>query len=224
MRMAYVKVWKQVVEEHEVYSFEELPEEVQDELVEKACNEEDVDFWWFAEDAKSCFDDIANMIHGKVSGYCYDLCGRSYTKISVNWGEEADLSGVRAMAYIWNNWIEPYLTPKTYYYGGAIRIDGKQPKRKSNILPKTLEYAWDCPITGWCYDYVLVEAYKDFVNDLRKNLSLTVEDFVDDYLAEHMTDEVIKEAEWRSSKDYHKEDLMERDTLYFEDGTEADVA
>ena len=65
-----------------------------------------------------------------------------------------DLCGKLLFRYINNN-IMPYITHGQYYSTSGECIDGKRTykHRRSRVI-KSLE---DCPLTGMCYDYYLLE-------------------------------------------------------------------
>ena len=214
--LAQVKVLRYITETANVYRFEELPEEVQEKLVEKSQNKEDAFFWDFFEDEiRLSWEAIADLM-GCNLDYSYSLCSYSYTKLAGREYEDFwELSGVRAMAYIWNNWIEPNLQGK--YLGHK--------KNTSEFTPiySKLTRLFNCPFTGCIWDGVLITAWTLFKFDLQHgHKKLTVADFKE-MLEQEMTSQVMQEAEYRTSKEYHRERLASGDEWYFADGSAADV-
>lgn len=220
-RMAYVKVWKQVVEKHEVMRFEELSEDVQEKLIEKKQekNTNDTFFWdFFDAEIKESWEAIADLLSAKLD-YSYDTCSYSYTKLKRYDDGEYELQDSRAMAYIWNNWIEPALKGK--YIGDLTK---NNPHKFTPYYSKITKHL-DCCFTGICYDNALVDAWEEWKSEFRRLYGwshMDVEDFVK-ILQDKMTDYVIKEAEYRESKEYAKEELEDEDVWYFENGEIADV-
>ena len=219
-RMAYVKVWKQVVEKHEVMRFEELSEEVQEKLIEEESKKEDPCFWdFFDAEIKESWEAIADLLSAKLK-YSYDTCSYSYTELldCLDF-DVAELKDSRAMAYIWNNWIEPALKGK--YIGDLTK---NNPHKFTPYYSKITKHL-DCCFTGICYDNALVDAWEEWKSEFRRRYGwshMDVEDFVK-ILQDKMTDYVMKEAEYRTSDEYYKEELIARENWYFENGEIADV-
>ena len=131
--------------------------------------------------------------------------------------EVLELEDSRAMAYIWNNWIEPNFKGK-YYHKPCYERHGTAIKE------------FDCPLTGVCYDMVLWDAWEEWKAKFKRHqnekrgdrwIRMDVADFLT-ILEGRMTKMVMDEAEYRDSDEFIKEELQERGE-YFADGSEADV-
>ena len=210
-----VYVTKRVIEEREVFTFEDLPEEVKDKLIKEERSCEDDWFWdFFDDEIKFSWKAIADVFNAKLD-YEYSLCGNSYTKLKTNLEEEVlSLEDNRAMAYIWNNWIEPNL--KGRYYSMSHK------ERRSNI-----KMEFDCPFTGVYCDNVLWDAWEEWIKEYRrcakKGSYVDVDDFIH-ILEGAMTKVVTDEAEYKVSDEYISEEIASREDFYFEDGEIAEIA
>ena len=219
-----VFVSKVVKEWRSVYHFEDLKEDVQEKLVkeEQESNCTDPWFWDFI-DFEDSYKAIADVLGAKLK-YSYDTCSYSYTELldCLDF-DVAELKDSRAMAYIWNNWIEPNLKGK-YYSTKGRWINGKYCyKHRYSKIKKSID---DCPFSGIFWDNVFADAWDEWKAEYKRRAGrshVDVDDFVK-ILQDKMTDYVIQEAEYKESEEYAREHLMESDTLYYENGTEADVA
>jgi hypothetical protein len=129
------------------------------------------------------------------------------------------LTGVRALKYVWNNWIEGTLKGKVY---GELF-----PCEKSEEHPNGTEYkrynskatlTWDCPFTGTTYDYPLWEAWKAMQEGVKTGEDLTVEDFLSD-LESRLLKEFQTEMEYRNSDEYIDEEIIINEYEFYEDGS-----
>lgn len=124
----------------------------------------------------------------KHIGVTYELNnnGDSYINIDFYYGNKTDdemnLSGRRAIAYVWNNYIETALTWK-YYSTQMKQINGKC-HYKSTYSKCIKEF--NCPFTGTYKDYNIYDTWKDFIKRMRTNPNLKVSDFIE-LLADRIT-------------------------------------
>lgn len=114
-------------------------------------------------------------------GVTYELNnnGDLYINIDFYYGnktdEEMELSGRRAIAYIWNNYIETALTGK-YYSTRMKQINGKYDYK--NTYSKCIK-EFNCPFTGTYKDYNFYYTWKEFIEKMRTNPNLKVSDFIE---------------------------------------------
>lgn len=190
----------------EVFAFAELSEKAKQTAIQRRRQENDQDFWWFSEEAISSFKKMGEILGFELSSYSYSLCDYSYTQLKL---KDSNLEGMdirRTMAYIYNNWISPYLD-KT--------------KKDMNWMKKpTYGDFWGCPFTGDYYDYTLLDAYGDFIHT--HNKGAVFEDFMT-ILGEKMTKIIMDEAEYRNSDEGVGDDLEINEVLFLEDGSVADI-
>ena len=131
----------------------------------------------------------------KHVGVTYELNNNGvYININFYYGnktdEEMELSGRRAIAYVWNNYIETALTGKYYSTTGKY-IDNKY-EYKYTYSKCTKEF--NCPFTGTYKDYNLYYTWKEFIEKMRTNPNLKVSDFI-----EMLADRITKS--WNSTID-----------------------
>ena len=202
-----VFVTKIVEEEREVFTFDELSEEVQEKLIEKYREEDDnFDFnYTLTEEIIPSFKLIAEHCNMNID-YSYGIYD-NYTRLTTT-DDIEELKGVRAFAYVWNNYIEPNFRGKYLKY-----VNGKAYYSKCT---KT----WECPFTGICFDDVLYEAFLNFKENFI--LENTVDDFIE-ILENEMSELVSKEANYYTSEVYIIDKLKD-DNYYFADGEIADLA
>ena len=145
---------------------------------------------WLYEDMQS-LKAIAEHI-----GVTYELNnnGDSYINIDFYYGnkpdDEMNLSGRRAIAYIYNNYISPNLKGKYYSTTGKY-IDNKY-EYKYTYSKCTKEF--NCLFTGTSKDYNLYDTWKEFIEKMRTNPNLKVSDFI-----EMLADRITKS--WNSTID-----------------------
>lgn len=201
-----VLVTKVVEEEREVFSFNELSKEVQEKLIKKYREEQsESDIYFELEEVINSFKAIA--IHCGFTFECEYNVGYQYTKLTTS--EEVDeLIGVRAYAYVWNNYIEPNLIGKFLKF-----IDDEVYYSK---ITKVMKY----PFTGVCFDYVLFEAFNRFKDSF--TLNSTVGDFIS-ILEDVMNKTVDSEIDSKTSDEYIA-DCLSADNYYFADGEIANLA
>jgi hypothetical protein len=183
--------------------FEELTIDMQDRLIEEYRQQQTQDFWWFFdEEIKYSYQEIAKMLGCKLD-YEYSLCSCSWTELIGIDDDVRELSGSRAIAYIYRHWIEPHQPAKIYRKGDKTRT--------SAIKHDYFD------LTGmWC-DQPVMMAWKDFVDEMRHDITLDVADYID-RLEHHMTKLVVDEAEYNDSDDGIREYLEQFD--YDEDGNQ----
>lgn len=201
----------------QVYEFDELS----DTAKEKARN------WWRSKSWDDDYDYIVEPIKaiGKILGMKADWkvgCRGEYVEFKGDLDYEVeDLSGVRALKWVWNNWIEPTLKGK--YYGKLV------PCEKSVEHPNGVRHvkyyskatlSFDCPLTGTCGDMNLIETYQWMVEQVRKGQEVTVEEFVED-LESRLLKEFHESWEHHQSDEYIDEGLVANGYEFYEDGSVA---
>ncbi len=232
MRFAYVKVLREVTERQQVFEFNELSPEVQEKKIEEYRKAEADWFWDFFDfEIKDSWEAIADLLGAELR-YEYQFWGHSYTELRATHidDEVLELEDSRAMAYIWNNWIEPnikgkYIVGCKTNKGFTYNCVGKD--SKSYYSKVTKEFS--CP-TGFCYDMVLWDAWEQWKSDFKLHqnrkrgdrwIRMDVADFLT-ILEDKMTKMVMDEAEYRDSDEFIKEELQERGE-YFADGSDANI-
>ena len=104
-------------------------------------------------DNRNTLEAFESVFKVKVNDWSYDTCRYSYRFTSRYSGEEEELSGIRLMKHIVNNYWHTLFKPKTYYLKGNFN---KQ--RKSRIFTDNC-----CVLTGYCADEDILRPIYDFL-------------------------------------------------------------
>lgn len=154
---------RHVVEEFDVYTFEELSDKAKERAREwfRGCMDGND---WMAEEWRASLKAFVELFNGKLRDYCYPERGRSYVK--VDWSIDdciLELSGVRLWKYLNAN------------YGGQVTVyDGGTVGSSDNPLRYHKEkrdgHAWilackdgECPFTGCGTDCPFFDPLAEFV-------------------------------------------------------------
>lgn len=199
----------------QVYKFEELSEEAKN----KARN------WWreSGDDDWSDYETSLKAISEHMDArydYAVSAYGYSHVDIKVNLDSDVEeLSGVRALTWVWNNWISPTLKGK--YYGKFV------PCEKSEEHPNGMEHKkyyskatqkFDCNFTGMAMDMNFWEAWEYAKNEVRAGNFFDVMDFVKE-LESRFCKEWVQEMEYRNSDEYIDEEICCNEYEFYEDGS-----
>ena len=193
-----------------VFRFDELSDEAKEKALDnfRYIN----DFAWQDEMINS-IKAIAKAMNCRASWYSYD--GIAYDVSFDSYSEEdiENLKGKRAYAYIFNNFLFPNRSFKTYWLNHIIHCDG----RKNWCRKSKLFFGWDdCPFTGYCADCCFIEAWREWVEGFNKNS--TVGDFILG-VANRLGDEWTNDNQYQMSDEYIKEMFNINDYEFLEDGT-----
>ena len=179
----------------------------------------------YRENACEDYDDYVLSIKaiGQVLGMRPDweisLCSHSYVEFKRNLDEEIEeLTGVRALKWVWNNWIEKTLRGK---------VIGKLfPCEESKEHPAGLDYkryhskatlVYDCPFTGFYMDMALWGAYRKMQKNVKSGKENTVGDFLEE-LEYRLCKDWLSEIEYRDSDEYIDEVMEANDYEFYENG------
>lgn len=153
-----------------IYKFDELSQEAKNKVREKS--------YWILDDPDAdksmvAIGDVLGVSGYDVSG-SYD-CYRFYPNVA-GWDNDImALSGVRALAYIVNNFITPSEKGKYYSTGGHYDDKG-QYSYKYRYSKATKVF--NCSFTGYYIDDSLMIAFDAFIDNLRTDKSITVYDYI----------------------------------------------
>lgn len=181
----------------------------------------------YRENAYEDYDEYGLSIKaiGQVLGMRPDweisLCSHSYVKFERNLDEEIEeLTGVRALKWVWNNWIEKTLRGK---------VIGKLfPCEKSKEHPTGLDYKFyyskatkefSCPFTGFTMDMVFMETYQHMQEEVREGKEPDIDDFLKD-LESRLCEDWLSEIEYRDSDEYIDEMIEANDYEFYENGVQ----
>ena len=180
-----------------LYNFEELS----DEAKKAALNAHRYDF------ENDLSFEIDNSISEIADACDMRLIGRCGLYPAFSSNNDIDFkSNARLIAYIWNNYIEPNLRGK-YYSRGKIHHHSKV----------TLDF--DCSLTGYCADFILWEAWREFCDVIRKEKkTLSLNNFAD-LLSAHARKEIDDNYENVTSDEYIERIFISNDYEFLADGT-----
>lgn len=147
---------------------------------------------------KAIHCDYSTDYNGRMTLFCNDE------------DEAMILSGKRAMAYVWNNYIEPNLEGKYIFNGWC--------NEKSRLYHSKVTKWFDCPFTGLCTDMLLWDAWLYWKDEVRKfNTEQTVEGFICrvQYI---INDYLKKDRDYFLSDEYAMEYLLDMGEVFTEEG------
>lgn len=212
-----------------VYSFDELPKEAQDKIIER-------ERWNVMDNAMECsrmeFDDtlkeFERITDSRVTGYDVGYCGYNFgrvcsDKLAFEEFDLEDLSGKLLFRYI-SNEIMPYLIRGKYYSTcGEYDKNGKYTyrSRRSKVLMESFDDG--CPLTGVFYDCDVLEPLFDYYRNWAhpEYRSLTFRDVME-RCYDSLFNTLYKEYEYLASDESVREELSAREDYYYEDGTKCE--
>ena len=190
-----------------LYLFDELSDEAKEKAIENyRCSM--CAFAW-QEEMIDSIEAIAKAMNCKAEWYSYDGITYDVSFFSQETEDIESLSGKRAWAYIWNNYLYPCRKYKTYY---AFYYDG----RKNWTRKSKISFGWnDCPFTGYCADCCFIEAWMEWKKNFNKYS--TVGDFIE-LVAEKLGEEWTSDNEYQISDEYISEFLEINEYEFNEEG------
>lgn len=197
-----------------IYKFDELADKAKAKAREWYRINESHDF----SEEVDCFNAIlaAFDADGKIE---QDSYGNWLLELKPNLDEDEDsLVGVRALKWVWNNWIEPNMKGK--YYGKLYAVEKSLEHPTGWIHKKRYSKAtreWDCPLTGFCMDMIPWEAYKAMQEATKKGERWTIGDYMKVVL-DRFTKELEAQSEYMDSDEYIDEMLEVNNYEFYEDG------
>ena len=197
-----------------LYTFDELSESAQENVIQDA-QASNVWYWDNVSDEISALSDIAYIIGAnKKVDYEFSLCSPSYVEFSFS--DDVDFDSIkdkRALKYIYNNFIAPFIRGK-YYSTKGTYIDGKY-HHKFRYSKAIKEFT---PASGIYIDYDILDVYKRYIDDFKHNVSFSVSDFISDIESE-LCKTILDRAEELNSDGYWRGLLSDSDEeIYTEEG------
>lgn len=130
-----------------------------------------------------------------------------------NYNDVIVLSGSRAIAYVYNNWIKPNIKGKYYvtkgeWINGVFTYMHKHSK---------CTFEFSCPLTGYYVDDCLIIAYKKFCECVRAKPCLDIADFVN-ILSECVSECLQADYDYSISDEYVAELLTANSYEFDENG------
>ena len=211
---------RKIIKEFNVYSFEELSQDAKQNAIEQYRNSKD---WldWEQENNNSC-EAIAAALNCTCRTETYDgitinVILETGEKFGAYVDKILELSGKRAIAYICNNFIDPYVKGKFYSTPGSYDANGKYHyKKRCSRVQFSLE---DCPFTGYCMDCNLYAAYQEFLKDIKKDYKLTVGDFIT-MVEKRLSKAWTSDNEYQQTDEYITDAIVNNEYEYLQDGSQ----
>lgn len=185
-----------------VYKFSELPEEIQDVVIENKRNErihEACEIPWQYETLSSLKELFKRTNGVKLLDYSLGLCSYSYLKIDMDHG--ADLTGARALGWLENNLLNGLrLSRQKFLSGRRDYLRYGRHYRTGKIPPG--------PLTGYYADDVYIEAVRESIvkgHTLKEAFLSLANVYIELFQGEYdfyISEECIKEELHGSSEEY----------------------
>lgn len=207
-----------------LYRFDELEEKIQDSIIEKMqCNNDFAEVYY--SDWEGTLEEFEKLMGIKVKnwevsgcGYNYRVQFHRYTYIPDGYMHEIDgddIKGKHLWRWIMENVWDDINPRKVYHTKEWDRVKSDWAKKRTSRI---LRQSWkDCPLTGMCYDYDILEPIAEYISKPYEE-DYTLDDLVHDCLDSFFS-AWQKEIEWCNSYEGVKEWLTEYDdNEYYENG------
>ena len=198
-----------------IYEFDELADDIKKELREKESDRLDIDF--IVDEWLESVKAIAELLGDNNPSYSIGYCNYD-NHVSISHDGPEEVAGIRAMAWIQNNWID--LAYKGKYFSTPFKKCEKSPDHPAGITykyrhSKIMLELDNCPFTGICWDYSFYDTWNEFKEGIRAGKQLAVDDFVE-MLEDNLVKDVMKEIDYRYSEEGIDEELSQHE--YYADG------
>lgn len=207
-----------------LYRFDELDEKIQDIIIEKMQYNNDFAEVYYS-DWEGTLEEFEKLMGIKVKnwevsgcGYNYRVQFHRYTYIPDGYMHEIDgddIKGKHLWRWIMENVWDDINPRKVYHTKEWDRVKSDWAKKRTSRI---LRQSWkDCPLTGMCYDYDILEPIAEYISKPYEE-DYTLDDLVHDCLDSFFS-AWQKEIEWCNSYEGVKEWLTEYDdNEYYENG------
>ena len=197
-----------------VYKFNELSDAAQYNVYENS----NADFSdYYADEYRETLRMFEKTFDIRILDYSVDGYSNSFRYAMIN--DAPDVEGVRLAKYVWNNYAR-YITKGKYYSTPGKMVNGRYTykHRHSKII---LEME-NCPLTGVCYDCVILQPIIDCLH--YKKLFSSYDELIEECLTAFF-DEWEKEVNFNNSFEYFKEWASDNDDAWYtENGEPVKVA
>lgn len=204
-----------------IYTYRELSEEAKEKAIENYRNQYNGDFMPFLDDATETLKKFCNLFEIEYTTIDYLETGRSKYHTTVS-DEIKELSGSRLVSYLWNNFKNDLFTGKYYRLPSGNKIthnrvkSTKCPSGYFNAYHSAIQLAHCCELTGVCYDEDILEPVYKTLN--YKDFNTTYEGMITECI-ENLCQSVQKEAEWRDSDEYIKDEMQANGVEFTRNGS-----
>jgi hypothetical protein len=150
---------REVVEKFNVYGINELSKEAKERAFQDWCND---DCYPYSDYNRTVLDKFAEVFG--IVDLDWEYGYRNYIRFSTTNEYSEELTGVRLMKYIWNNYKQYLYTMKIYYKNG-IGASTKTHCSKISYI------TGNCPLTGYFIDNDIIQPIHEFMNNPRKDIN-----------------------------------------------------
>lgn len=198
-----------------LYSFDELSDDAKEKAIEEQRENHCEDFWDSVREEIDALEDIADAMGATINDYSLDTCSPSYIEFKFNTYDFdfEDLKDIRALKYIYNNFISPFIKGK-HYSIWKQDLNGKyitKYKQSKAIFEFT-------PASGLYIDNIVLDVYEEYIENIKKHISFNVADFIED-VESRLAKTIVDNAEYNDSNEVWKERLLDDvDEIYTEEG------
>lgn len=204
-----------------VYKFHELSDKAKQKALDKYLEHETFDY--ITSEATASFEVWGKHFIEYWKEINYLEPYRNDYKANVPDGSE-ELTGQRLATYIWNNYRTVFYEGK--YYGKLVSTnkDGtpietskQHPTGQRHVIRHSrILIEWDnCPLTGVCYDFPLIEPFIEFMN--KPNEKETLSSLIDEAIR-RLCKEVENEIEGNSTIETYADHCNANGYEFTEDG------
>jgi hypothetical protein len=194
-----------------LYSVNELDETAKQRAFQDYCGS---DQYFSGDDNKNTLYEFERIFPVKIKSWEYGFCN-SYINFEFdtyeNEQEIKELSGVRLLKYIINNYYEYLYSPKTFTKIGIYLVGKENKKRKSKIIFQKD----NSKLTGYYMDEEIIDPIYKYLEKPNKYTSFY--DLMNDCLQSWLV-ACNKDFEYAYSEEAFIEDSEANERLYFESG------
>lgn len=209
--MKYLATHKHIVKTLELMTFDELTQEVQDEVLLEFNREYGEPELY---EHRKALEEFARLMDVSFD-YSFDECGTYYKNVKTtaqfvdvfHHGQDEELTGVRLATFIHNNYYKYLTEPKKYW------------TKSGKVRASRITRAFDgCHLTGLYVDDLLTNTVKDFLDHAGTKYShWNYLDVMDEVLCVWIR-ACQKEYEYHYSRDFAVDTFDCWNTLFSEDG------
>ena len=147
---------------------------------------------------------FCNLFRIVCTNYRYDSCTYSYRFYTKHETDTEELSGVRLLAYLYNNFHAELYKPKVYW------TKDRKKRRRSRI-----SVTCECPFTGVVSDEIILQPFMDFMRSPdSRNFKELMHDCLENFFRSCRDD-----CEYCESEEYFTDESHKNNWEYLIDGT-----
>lgn len=181
-----------------LYQFSELSDKAKERALDEYRKDGPEYFW--AEENRATLSAFEDVFPVKVNDYRYDDRGGDIQFTFT--GEHPEMTGVRLMRYLWNNY-------RTNLFKGQYYHKGHTSRHSRIILDNS------CTLTGYCLDMDILQPVYNF---LQKPDDTTFEDLMQDCLNGWVRS-CVRDIEYQNSDECITENIIANEYEFLKDGT-----